>query len=193
MDKKARIRESARELFLEKGISNTSVREITERANVAKGTFYLYYQDKHSLIMDLMDFYMSYIINSAFLCAVNYPDQHSWIYRFFDAVIDQCIKEQSILRFIEQNLGNKEIKDSITEAKSKESNPKTNAVIERLCVEGFERQDAVIRMVLAMHFTLVTCYGAIMMEQPVPIEVIRPYILKVDQQIFEGEIDDGNI
>lgn len=82
MDKKARIRESARELFLEKGISKTSVREITERSNVAKGTFYLYYQDKHSLIMDLMDFYMSYIINSAFLCAVNYPDQHSWIYRF---------------------------------------------------------------------------------------------------------------
>lgn len=48
---KSLILESARSLFYEKGYKKTSVTDIAKSAYVAKGTFYLYFQDK----MDLMD------------------------------------------------------------------------------------------------------------------------------------------
>ena len=37
-------------LFTEKGVAKTSVDEIVRRANVAKGTFYLYFQDKYVIL-----------------------------------------------------------------------------------------------------------------------------------------------
>ena len=35
--------------FTDKGIKNTSIQEIVDNANVAKGTFYLYFKDKYEL------------------------------------------------------------------------------------------------------------------------------------------------
>ena len=40
---------SAFQLFTEKGIDNTSISEIAKNANMAKGTFYLYFKDKYAI------------------------------------------------------------------------------------------------------------------------------------------------
>lgn len=45
-----RIREAARTLFLRKGYEQTTVEEIAERADVAKGTFFNYFPRKDSLL-----------------------------------------------------------------------------------------------------------------------------------------------
>ena len=50
---KRRKRESllnnAFELFTQKGITDTTISDIVEKAGVAKGTFYLYFKDKYDL------------------------------------------------------------------------------------------------------------------------------------------------
>ena len=45
-DKETRLLTTAFGLFTEKGIKDTSIQEIVDKANVAKGTFYLYFKDK---------------------------------------------------------------------------------------------------------------------------------------------------
>ena len=40
---------TAFELFTAKGLNNTSISDIVERAGVAKGTFYLYFKDKYDI------------------------------------------------------------------------------------------------------------------------------------------------
>jgi AcrR family transcriptional regulator len=47
---KLAIREALVELIAEKGFDSLSVRDITTRANVNRGTFYLHYQDKFDLL-----------------------------------------------------------------------------------------------------------------------------------------------
>ena len=42
------------DLFLERGAAKTSVEDITSRAKVAKGTFYLYFQDKGAVMQALL-------------------------------------------------------------------------------------------------------------------------------------------
>jgi AcrR family transcriptional regulator len=48
------LRESALVLFHEKGFDGTTVEEITERADVAKGTFFNYFSSKEVLLRDLV-------------------------------------------------------------------------------------------------------------------------------------------
>ena len=40
---------AATELFYEKGYFGTSIIDITERAGISNGTFYIYFKDKYSL------------------------------------------------------------------------------------------------------------------------------------------------
>ncbi|MDI6874417.1 MerR family transcriptional regulator [Candidatus Solincola sp.] len=53
--KRRRIREAALELFVRKGYGGTKIKDITSRAGVSVGTFYLYYRDKKELFMDAVD------------------------------------------------------------------------------------------------------------------------------------------
>lgn len=48
-----RIRKAALELFAERGLDETTVAEITERADVGKGTFFTYFPSKVAVLTDV--------------------------------------------------------------------------------------------------------------------------------------------
>ena len=49
-DKRKRLLEAAYNCFKDKGFAHTSISDICEKAEVAKGTFYLYFKDKEEII-----------------------------------------------------------------------------------------------------------------------------------------------
>jgi len=53
-DKKERLLKAGAELFAQKGYHSATVKEITRRARVAKGTFYLYFKDKKELMNNIL-------------------------------------------------------------------------------------------------------------------------------------------
>ncbi|TFB19274.1 TetR/AcrR family transcriptional regulator [Filobacillus milosensis] len=61
-EKKKLLIESSIELFAEKGFHATSVQEIVNKANVAKGSFYNYFQSKEELIVSIYDYYYGTIL-----------------------------------------------------------------------------------------------------------------------------------
>ena len=54
-DRRDQLLAAAEELFREKSVDATTVADITERAGVAKGTFYLYFDSKDQLIAGLRE------------------------------------------------------------------------------------------------------------------------------------------
>jgi len=48
-NKEERLLDEGFKLFTTKGLKNTSIQDIVNKANVAKGTFYLYFKDKYEL------------------------------------------------------------------------------------------------------------------------------------------------
>jgi AcrR family transcriptional regulator len=52
-DKRSRLLEAAESVFVERGIAAATIDEITARAGVAKGTFYLYFKSKDDLVAAL--------------------------------------------------------------------------------------------------------------------------------------------
>ena len=67
MDKTERhadLLQAAKEVFAKKGFHDTAVSDIAERAGVAKGTFYLYFDDKESIFMALIDELFAMIVKT---------------------------------------------------------------------------------------------------------------------------------
>lgn len=58
---KSDLRTALYELLQQKALNKITVREITERANVSRGTFYLHYQDVYDMVEKIEDEYMERI------------------------------------------------------------------------------------------------------------------------------------
>ena len=54
LEKRRRIKQAARDVFLEKGYDAATTREIAERAYVAIGTLFVYAKDQRDLLMMLI-------------------------------------------------------------------------------------------------------------------------------------------
>ena len=54
ISKKEKIIEVSEQLFLEKGFSNTSVKDITNTLGISKGSFYTYFDSKEALLEEIV-------------------------------------------------------------------------------------------------------------------------------------------
>lgn len=105
-EKKNRLLETAFKLFTEKGIKSTSIQDIVDNANVAKGTFYLYFKDKYE-IRDVLITKKSEKLFSEALSNMrkNYlQDFSDQIIFIINYVIDELVKNPLLLKFISKNL-----------------------------------------------------------------------------------------
>ena len=59
MTTKELLMNSAKEILAEKGYANTKIEDITKNANLAKGTFYIYFKTKEDLMIEIICEYSS--------------------------------------------------------------------------------------------------------------------------------------
>ncbi|MBP2622651.1 TetR/AcrR family transcriptional regulator [Streptococcus oricebi] len=52
-DKKAKLRQAARDVFAQKGYKSTNISDITKRAGMAVGSFYKHYASKEAIFLDV--------------------------------------------------------------------------------------------------------------------------------------------
>ena len=105
-EKKQRLLDTAFSLFTDKGIKNTSIQDIVDNANVAKGTFYLYFKDKYELQDILITTKSEKLFNDALKALhknyiQNFSDQIIFIINY---IIDEFKKKPLLLKFISKNL-----------------------------------------------------------------------------------------
>ncbi|MBB6446197.1 TetR/AcrR family transcriptional regulator [Bacillus benzoevorans] len=55
-NRKRKVADIALKLFVEKGIQQTSIQEIIDRANISKGTFYNYFSSKNDCVADILEY-----------------------------------------------------------------------------------------------------------------------------------------
>lgn len=97
---------SAYDLFIEKGISKTSIHDIVQKAGVAKGTFYLYFKDKYEIRDRLIARSAYQLFESAHreLLSQNIPVFEDRIIFIVDYILEELRKNHQILKFISKNL-----------------------------------------------------------------------------------------
>ena len=182
-EKRRALLDAAYELFLERGTAKTSVEDITSRAKVAKGTFYLYFQDKGAVMQALLG-RVSYQLLSEACIAV---EQQTELQTFPDkmvAVIDHIIealrRDTLVLKFLERNFVWPGL-DQIEASRDAEplmrklltvvmSSPEMVGRTER---EIYQRITALGSMCMSV------CYSSILEGKPDDIEAMKPVLYDI--------------
>lgn len=189
-DKETRLLKTAFNLFTEKGIKDTSIQEIVDQANVAKGTFYLYFKDKYE-IRDILIAKKSHELFEQALQELrkkhisNLSEQVIFI---INNVIDELIKAPKLLKFISKNLSWGIYNQTILKIYEKNENNQDS--IYKLFLKGI--QDSKIKLknpevTLYMIIELVssTCFNSILYGNPLPINEFKPHLYNAIKTLIE--------
>ncbi|MCR0155520.1 TetR/AcrR family transcriptional regulator [[Clostridium] innocuum] len=186
VSKRSRIQDAAVALFHEQGVEATSVNEIVRRANVAKGTFYVYYKDKKELISQILTkqhgCLMNDILNHSYEAAL--ANSTCWKRTFNDELITYYIQHPKLLRTIQKNIASildtKEHRDMVFT--HIERMPDFLKLLRR---EQETEKKALNRFLMMMEIIGFVCYNAIFFEQPDSIEEILPELRETMFKMLE--------
>ena len=198
--KKEALLDSALKLFTEKGLAETSVSEIAKDAQMAKGTFYLYFKDKYEIRDCLIARQTHFIFQKAHrelsvIFEEMAPDQvEDGIVYLLENIIDQFTENPEILRFISKNL-----------SWGIFSNLRIQDLDNQNCMDIFdgilERSSRKYRQRELMIFMIVelvnsTCYNVILNHAPVAVQELKKELICTVRGImdqFAVAIDDTGV
>ena len=190
LEKERRLLDTAFKLFTEKGVKDTSIQDIVDNANVAKGTFYLYFKDKY----EIRDILIAKHSRKLFQDAIdtlhknyisNFSDQIIFVINY---IIDELTSNPLLLKFISKNLSlgiyNKAV------MKIYEDNSQKENGIYKLFVKGIEdnhlkieKPDVTLFMIIELVSS--TCFNSILYNEPLSIEEYKPYLYGAIRKLIE--------
>ena len=95
--KQKQIIEVSIDLFAKKGFHATSVQEIVDKAEVAKGTFYTYFQSKEDLILSMYDYYFGYVMEKMKEAEDNQSDARKALENELNIFFHILLKHKSLI------------------------------------------------------------------------------------------------
>ena len=180
-NKEQRLLEEGFKLFTSKGIVSTSVQDIVDKANVAKGTFYLYFKDKYELRDILIMKKSQRLFNDALkhLKEKKITDFVEQIIFIIDYVIDQLTKNPLLVKFISKDLGwgvfNKTI---IRLSSTYEENEEglLDLFLKGVKENNIKLKNPEVTLFMIIELVSSTCFTCIMYKEPLPIEKYKPIL-----------------
>ena len=190
-EKRRALLDAAYELFLERGTSKTSVEDITSRAKVGKGTFYLYFADKGSVTQALLA-RVSYQLLSDACEAVekqteleNFPDK---MVAVIDHIIEALRKDTLVLKFLEHNF----IWPGLDQIEaSREAEPLMrkllNVVLTSPEMAGRTEREIYQRITALGSMCMSVCYSSVLEGKPDDIEAMKPVLYDIVHRSLKAE------
>lgn len=174
-----KLLESAQTLFLSKGITDTSISDITSRAGVAKGTFYLYFKDKYSIRDHLISRCAKELFISAHNALINEPQITGFedkIIFIADHIIKELEKNRPLLRFISKNLSWGLFRE-LLESNITNEDITGQEIFEKVAREcGVSLRDPDVMGFIIVEMVNSTAYSAILGSGPVSLDKLLPYL-----------------
>lgn len=188
--KRDSLLESAFSLFTSKGINKTSISDIVQKSGVAKGTFYLYFKDKY----DIRNMLISHKASQLFINAEKdmikegITDLTEQVIFICNNIINQFCEDKSLLLFISKNLSWGVFKNTLNNAATDDID--FTSIYYRL----INRDDCVLKDPEIMIFMIIelvssSCYSAILYDEPVNIEELKPYLFDSVRAIIKHHIE----
>lgn len=197
--KKEALLNTALELFGQKGIQNTAISDIVQKAGVAKGTFYLYFKDKY----DIRDKLIVHLTSKLFSDAVkdmrklNIQDIPEQIIFVVDYIIEVLKKDKIMLKLIAKNLSwgiYKKVLGQRPESESDETEPSYyHSMLQSAKEQNRHFDNLDVTLFLIIELVGSSIYSAILYEEPVGIEELKPYLFSNIRIMLENAQKQENI
>lgn len=184
--KKSSIETAAFELFAENDIAETSIDQIVKRANVAKGTFYLYFKDKNQLLHHIIFKKSVELVGDALQKAASQQiDNHTErILYLTDYVIEFFRQNKHMLKIINKNLSWSILGDTIKEEQDPEIKKYVDLYINDMQNDGYTKEEAFQLLFMIIEFISTVCYSAIILNQPDNIENLKPMLFETIRKMM---------
>ena len=173
-------------LFTEKGVAKTSVDEIVRRANVAKGTFYLYFQDKDQLLQQLVYDISARVLEEAYawLEERRTPDFVENVLLMLDYIIEYFKRNKLVLRLVERNFS----WPMVARQMSERSDPLWDRLmsdLERSPQASRYSEEELFRIIFVLvEMVGSVCYYSIIEGKPDTIDNMKPVLYGIVRNIL---------
>lgn len=186
-NKRISILDSAYELFIEKSFNNTSIDDVVKSAGIAKGTFYLYFKDKHDLMERIiirkgaliLRYVLEELKKKTEACQMSFSDQMLFI---TEKIVDYLESHREIITLMGKNFSSclsyfNTIEDS-------ELKTMLNTLVAENIENGFSEQETLQRIYLIVTLVGSVCYDSLVYESPFKIAEIKPLLYESVQSIL---------
>ena len=173
-------------LFTEKGVAKTSVDEIVRRANVAKGTFYLYFQDKDQLLQQLVYDISARVLEEAYawLEERRTPELVETVLLMLDYIIEYFKRNKLVLRLVERNFS----WPMVARQMSERSDPlwaRLMSDLERSPQASRYSEEELFRIIFVIvEMVGSVCYSSIIEGKPDTIDNMKPVLYGIVRNIL---------
>jgi AcrR family transcriptional regulator len=102
-ERRADLLDAAMEVFAKRGVADVTVNDITARADVAKGTFYLYFEGKDHVVAGLWERYVSRFLELAEDVIGTRTPRGDWsgvLTAFLERLIDHAMEHADLHRIV---------------------------------------------------------------------------------------------
>ncbi|SEF99595.1 TetR/AcrR family transcriptional regulator [Lachnospira multipara] len=190
INKQRSLLNSAFELFTTKGVSKTSIAEISSKAGMAKGTFYLYFKDKFDIRNRLISHESSLLFSSAVAAldkelekrSLNFTEK---IIFLIDNIINALDSNQTLLNFISKNLSWGIFKEALTTNVADNDINFLDVYHQMINDDEVNLREPEIMLFLIVELISSTCYSAILYKEPADIETAKPFIYATVRNIIK--------
>lgn len=178
LQKRTSLLNTAFNLFTTKGVSKTSIAEISKNAGIAKGTFYLYFKDKY----DIRNKLVSYKTKELFYHAYQSVLEHeitgfdNQLHFMVDFILDSLEQDYALLVFISKNLSWGVFQAALDDKMPDSEQQFYQQYLELIKKDGrtYDHPDLMLFSIIELASS--TCYSCILYQQPVSLAEYRPYL-----------------
>ena len=190
------ILDTAFKLFTTQGVSKTSIAEISQKAGIAKGTFYLYFKDKYDIRNRLISHEASKLFKNSVTALNSYADEEKTknpdftitfteqIVFIADHIINALNNNQTLLTFISKNLSWGIFKEALTTNVAEDDINFRDIYYEMLSASGLNLKEPEIMLFMIVELISSTCYSAILYKEPADIDTLKPYLYSTIKAII---------
>lgn len=178
-EKKEKLEEAGYELFLENTYDKTSIDQIVKKANVAKGTFYLYFQDKTQLLNRVI-MKKSGVILKEVIVHANYYQMDNKLDQFIvmvDCILDYFKENQNILEVIRNHLSWDNIINDLKNSNDYSIHEMLAEYIDLLMInKNYTTEEAVQSLFLIFELVASIAYSGIITKKPFTLSELKPML-----------------
>ncbi len=187
-EKRSALLNAAFQLFTEQGFQKTSISDIANQAEVAKGTFYLYFKDKYHIRTHLITGKAEQIFRQATNGIVfEDPDNVEEVtVMLCSRILDILNENHHIVSFLSKNLSWGVFKKGIEDQTEKGSFDFQGMYHDLLNRSPIRYRDPEIMIFLIIELLGSTSYNSILYNDPVPMNELKPHLLDAIRGIIRS-------
>ncbi|WP_040195637.1 TetR/AcrR family transcriptional regulator [Candidatus Soleaferrea massiliensis] len=185
-EKKNKLETAAYELFTSNGFNETSIDQIAKKADVAKGTFYLYFKDKSDLINHVIFKRSVTLIRESLQRAkAQQVDDHiDRVIFLVSDIIEHLRENRMLLKVISKNLSWSLLGHALKEDEDPEITALMNEYVAELTRHGFAEQEARQLIFIVIELVSTVCYSSIIMNEPDDIDTLKPMLFSTIRRML---------